>query len=262
MPTCKSGGARSVRALVLVFTVVLVLGAHAQSGRTREWLTWGGDIERTGWNRGETALTRQTVAKLALKWKAQIDKEVSIEIESGNSMLTAPLVAQGVRTPQGQKTVVYTLSASNTLAALDAATGTPLWRRTFDNTVEPRSVPNWICTNMSTATPVIDKAANTLYMLAADGRLHGVDIANGEGKLVPPPAFVTPFSRNWSLNLVDGVLYTTVGRGCGNGPVPGAPAPPPGTLRGAGAPANQAPAADAARGATDRTRRTQRAWRT
>jgi hypothetical protein len=53
---------------------------------------------------------------------------------------------------------------------------------------------------------------------------------------------VTPFSRNWSLNLVDGVLYTTVGRGCGNGPVPGAPAPPPGTIRGAGAP----PQADAA----------------
>ena len=73
-------------------------------------------------------------------------------------------------------------------------------------------------------------------MLAADGRLHGVDLATGEAKVVPPPEFVTPFSRNWSLNLVDGVLYTTVGRGCGNGPVPGAPAPPPGTIRGGGAP--------------------------
>ena len=64
-------------------------------------------------------------------------------------------------------------------------------------------------------------------MLAADGRLHGTDLATGEARVVPPPEFVTPFSRNWSLNLVDGVLYTTVGRGCGNGPVPGAPAPPP-----------------------------------
>ncbi len=94
---------------------------HAQA--SREWLTWGGDPERTGWNRGETTLSRQTVGRLGLKWKTQIDKEVSIEIESGNSMLTTPLVAQGIRTPQGQKTVVYTLSASNTLAALDAATG-------------------------------------------------------------------------------------------------------------------------------------------
>ena len=232
--------------LVLVFCLGGISWAvQAQSGRTREWLTWGGDIERTGWNRGETALSKQTVGRLALKWKTQIDKEVSIEIESGNSMLTAPLVAQGVRTPQGLKTVVYTLSASNTLAALDAATGAAIWRRTFDNTVDPRNAPNWICTNMSTATPVIDKSKNTIYMLAADGRLHGVDLASGEAKLVPPPEFVTPFSRNWSLNLVDGVLYTTVGRGCGNGPVPGAPAPPPGTIRGGGAPAPQGDAAAA-----------------
>lgn len=219
---------------------------QAQSGRSREWLTWGGDIERTGWNRSETALSKQTVGRLALKWKTQIDKEVSIEIESGNSMLTAPLVAQGVRTPQGSKTVVYTLAASNTLAALDAATGATIWRRTFDNTVEPRNTANWICTNVSTATPVIDKSKAIIYMLAADGRLHGVDLATGEARLVPPPEFVTPFSRNWSLNLVDGVLYTTVGRGCGNGPVPGAPAPPPGTIRGGGAPAREgAPAGEA-----------------
>ena len=241
--------------LVLVFSLGGISWAvQAQSGRSREWLTWGGDIERTGWNRGETALSKQSVGRLALKWKTQIDKEVSIEIESGNSMLTAPLVAQGVRTPRGQKTVLYTLAASNTLAALDTATGATIWRRTLDNTVEPRSAANWICTNVSTATPVIDKSKNIIYMLAADGRLHGVDIATGEGKLVPPPEFVTPFSRNWSLNLVDGVLYTTVGRGCGNGPVPGAPAPAPGTIRGGGAgpqtdaaaPAGGAPAREGA----------------
>jgi outer membrane protein assembly factor BamB len=226
---------RAIFLIVAVSLGVVSLALHAQGGRSREWLTWGGDIERSGWNRGETTLSKQSVGRLALKWKTQIDKEVSIEIESGNSMLTAPLVVQGVRTPQGAKTVVYTLAASNTLAALDAATGASIWRRTFDNTVDPATKPNWICTNVSTATPVIDKAKGIIYMLAADGRLHGVDLANGEAKLIPPPQFVTPYSRNWSLNLIDGVMYTTVGRGCGNGPVPGAPAPPAGTIRGGGA---------------------------
>ena len=244
-----------MRATCLI--VVLCFGGiswavQAQTAGSREWLTWGGDPERTGWNRGETVLSKQSVGRLALKWKTQIDKEVSIEIESGNSMLTAPLVAQGVRTPQGPKTVVYTLAASNTLAALDAATGATIWRRTFDNTVDPKSTANWICTNTSTATPVIDKSKNIIYMLAADGRLHGVDLASGEARLVPPPEFVTPFSRNWSLNLVDGVLYTTVGRGCGNGPVPGAPAPPPGTIRGGGAPPPPADAAARAGGTPPR----------
>jgi outer membrane protein assembly factor BamB len=221
----ETAAARSVVGIAILASVaVSSITVHSQGGRSREWLTWGGDAERTGWNRGESALSKQTVGRLELKWKTQIDKDVSIEIESGNSMLTTPLVAQGVRTPQGVRTVVYTLSAANTLAALDAGTGAMLWQRSFDNTVEPRTAANWICTNTSTATPVIDKAKGILYMIAADGRLHGVDLATSQAKLIPPPEFVTPFSRNWSLNLIDGVIYTSVGRGCGNGPVPGAPA--------------------------------------
>jgi outer membrane protein assembly factor BamB len=195
--------------------------AHAQRSLSHEWLTWGGDVERTGWNRAESALSKKTVGRLALKWKTRVDQQVPIEIESGASMLTAPLVAQGIRTRAGTKTLVYTLSAGNTLAALDAATGAIVWHRTIENTVEPGNPANWLCTNTSTATPVIDKASATIYMIAADGRLYGVDLASGERRL--SAEFVPPYSRNWSLNLVDGVVYTTAGRGCGNGPAPGAP---------------------------------------
>jgi outer membrane protein assembly factor BamB len=201
--------------------------AHAQRSAAQEWLTWGGDVERTSWNRVESALSKKTVGQLTLKWKAQIDKQVPLEIESGASMLTGPLVAQGIRTPGGTKTIVYTLSAGNTIAALDAATGAVVWQRTIENTVEPGNPANWLCTNTSTATPVIDKESGTIYMIAADGRLYGLDLASGERKLAAE--FVPPYSRNWSLNLVDGFLYTTVGRGCGNGPAPGAPSLDAGT---------------------------------
>lgn len=231
-----SGLGRHVVAGVCLIAITIGLATIRAQQRSREWLTWGGDAERSGWNRGETALSKSTVGRLVLKWKTQIDQQVPIDIESGNAMLTTPLVAQGVRTPKGSRTVVYTLSASNTIAALDAATGAMLWQRAIDKTVDPRTPPNWICTNMSTATPVIDKASSTIYFISADGRLHGLDLATGAAKLIPPPEFVTPYSRNWSLNLIDGVLYTSVGRGCGNGPVPGAPQPPPGALRGGGAP--------------------------
>ena len=203
------------RALAIASSLALCsLLAQAQSRPSHEWLTWGGDIERTGWNRAESALSKKTVGQLTLKWKTRIDAQVPIDIESGASMLTGPLVAQGVRTPRGTKTLVYTLSSSNTASALDAGTGAVVWQRKIENIVEPANPANWLCTNTSTATPVIDKASGTIYMIAADGRLYGMDLATGERKMTAE--FTPPYSRNWSLNLVDGFLYTTAGRGCGN----------------------------------------------
>jgi outer membrane protein assembly factor BamB len=201
--------------LGVVCLLFLSLSVAAQGPRSREWLTWGGDAVRSGWNRGETSLTKNNIKGLELKWKTQIDKAVPIEIESGASMLTAPLVVEGVRTPQGSKALVLTLAASNTVTALDPATGKIQWQRALPNAVSPSSTANWICTNTSTATPVIDKAKGILYLLGADGRLHSLALGTGQDEL-PPVEFVAPYSRNWSLNLVDGVLYTTVGRGCGN----------------------------------------------
>ena len=204
------------RALAIAGSLALgSLLAQAQGRPPQEWLTWGGDIERTGWNRAESALSKKTVGQLTLKWKTRIDAQVPMDIESGASMLTGPLVAQGVRTPRGTKTLVYTLSSSNTLSALDAGTGAVVWQRKIENIVEPANPANWLCTNTSTATPVIDKASGTIYMIAADGRLYGMDLATGERKMAAE--FTPPYSRNWSLNLVDGFLYTTAGRGCGNG---------------------------------------------
>ena len=205
----------SVVAVCLLASLIV----HAQARKSHDWLTWGGDVERSGWNRSETALSKTSVRNLELKWKTQIDKQVPIEIESGAAMLTAPLVVEGVRTSQGTKSMVLTLAASNTVAALDPATGKIIWQRTFENTVQPANAATWVCTNTSTATPVIDKSKGLVYLISADGRLHGLSLGTGEEELQPVD-FVPPFSRNWSLNLVNGVLYTTVGRGCGNGVAP------------------------------------------
>src|SRR4051794_31985698 len=99
--------------------LVLLPVLAAEDRKSREWLTWGGDRERTGWNRGETAISRKNVGALELKWKTQIDKDVPLDIESGASMLTTPLLVENVKTAQGAKNLTFTLAASNTLAALD-----------------------------------------------------------------------------------------------------------------------------------------------
>jgi outer membrane protein assembly factor BamB len=43
--------------------------------------------------------------------------------------------------------------------------------------------------------------------------LHSLNVVNGEDRTAPVQ-FVPPFSKNWSMNLVDGVLYTATSQGC------------------------------------------------
>jgi hypothetical protein len=50
-------------------------------------------------------------------------------------------------------------------------------------------------------------------VLASDGKLHAFNLVSGED-VVPPMPFVPAFAKMWSMNLVDGVLYTTTSQNC------------------------------------------------
>ena len=89
----------------LTFTLgfLLLTSGSAQDQPIRpshDWLTWGGDPQRTGWAKSENILSKDNVSKLEIKWKAQLDTIPKFEVLS---TLTAPLVVEGVITAQGQK---------------------------------------------------------------------------------------------------------------------------------------------------------------
>ena len=176
-----------------------------------EWLTWGYDQERAGWNRAETELTKDNVSHLELQWKVQLStppKEVVL------STMTSPLVAQ-VRNPQGaEKAFVFVVGSDDTVFAIDSETGKVAWQKQFPNTLTPVSGATWLCSNTQNATPVIDGDAGIIYVSTSDGKLRGLSLWDGEERMAPTD-FTTPFARNWSLNLIDGVIYTTTARGCG-----------------------------------------------
>ncbi len=175
-----------------------------------EWLTWGYDQERTGWNQAETTLAPGNVAQLELKWKAQLPSPSS---EVVLSTLTAPLVAT-VNTPQGPRSRVFVVGSDNTVYSIDSETGKVTWQRRFPNPLTSKQPATWLCSNTQNATPVIDKDSGTIYVSTSDGKLRGLNLADGEDRM-PPADFTTPFARNWSLNLVDGIIYSSTARGCG-----------------------------------------------
>jgi len=177
--------------------------------RAADWTTFGHDPQRTGWAYEESTLTPANVAQLELKWKTQVKNE-----PRSLTALTAPVVASGVVTAQGIKTLVYVAGSADRFFALDASTGNLVWSLNFETHVLPRDEGMWLCPQGVNATPVIDRSTNTIYAVAVDGRLYGMDLGSGKIKY-GPVQFVPAFSKNWSLNLFDGIIYTALSQGCG-----------------------------------------------
>lgn len=189
----------------------LILVSVATAG---DWTTFGHDPQRSGWASEETILNRENVSGLELSWKAKL-KTNAYKL----SALTAPIIASNVSTATGIRDVVYVAGVTGTVFALDARTGEELWTRTFHSVILPGKggyQGTFLCPNGVTATPVIDRSTGILYVIAPDGSLYGLDLSGGNVRY-GPVQFVAPFSKNWSLNLVDGTIYTVLTQGCGGG---------------------------------------------
>ena len=211
---CPNRG-KAAKRLALTRSLALLL-AVSSAAPAADWLTFAHDPQRTGWAIEERGISPETAPHLSLLWKTKVDN-ASFSL----SALTAPVVAENISTKSGSKTVVYVAGISGSLFAVAADTGEELWRYTIKNFVESRKQVyafqgGFLCPNGITATPVIDKSTNTIYVIGADGMLYGLDLGSGFLRY-GPVQFVAPFSKNWSLNLANGKVYTTLSQGCGNG---------------------------------------------
>ena len=201
----------SALAALLLVALSVPLAISAPPPPVSDWLTWGYDQERSGWNRAETTLSKENVPGLALQWSAQLPvppREIAL------STLTAPLVVEGVTTSQGRQTLVFVVGSDDSVFAIDADSGKVVWQKRFPNTLTPPQTATWLCSNTQNATPVIDKQRAIIYLNTSDGKLRGLSLSTGDERMTPAD-FVTPFARNWSLNLIDDVIYSPTARGCG-----------------------------------------------
>ena len=176
------------------------------------WPTWGGDPQRSGWAKDETLISKDSVNSMQLRWKLKLDNQPR-ELNS----LTAPVVINPVYTNHGAETYIVVGGSSDNLFVVDADTGKLVWQKHFTNDAPPqagKAEHDYFCPSALNATPVIGSTGPTVYAISVDGKLHALNIVNGEDRF-PPAQFVPPYSKNWSLNLVADVLYTTTSQGCG-----------------------------------------------
>lgn len=200
------GVAVSTRGLgVFAFIAFITVASMAQMG---QWTTFSHDPQRSGYTPEEHAFSPSNVSSLGLAWKTTVPNEPLFM-----TGLTAPLVVRGVKTPAGDKNLVLVAGSSDHVYALDAETGDLAWKVDLKLIERRPKVGDWLCPNALNATPVIDPARSRAFIVAGDGRLHTLNLADGQPAL-PPAEFVPAYSKMWSLNYVGGILYTSISQGC------------------------------------------------
>jgi outer membrane protein assembly factor BamB len=203
---------------LLPVLLALPAASQAQFGRG-SWTTFGGDAQRSGWNKTEPDLTLESVKHLKLEWSVKLASE-----PKALTNLTAPLVRASTATSKGVKDLVIVAGASNKVFVVDGDTGKIFWDKTLAVEGTPERRDSWLCPNGLTATPVLGPVPRTpgsaapgfgqaIYVLASDGKLHAFNLVSGEDVIAPTP-FVPAFAKAWSMNLVNGLLYTTISQNC------------------------------------------------
>lgn len=210
---------RHLVAVAVLLVAAWTTTAAAQTRPKANWLTDGGDNQRTSWQRNETLLSPETVKGMRLLWKLQLDNPPR-QLHN----LFPPLIVSDVRTPAGLKQIGVVAGVSDNVYGIDLDTGTQIWKRHFDSTFDESKetrAPYTLCPGGLTATPVIGPAkkrgAWIAYVVSWDGRLRQLDVATG-ADVAPAEPFLPPNGKPYGLNLYRNVIYTTTAQGCGGNP--------------------------------------------
>jgi len=139
-----------------------------------DWITDGGNQQRTAWQQDEKILTKDNVKNLKILWKLNLQNK-PIEMHS----LFPPVIVGQLKTSSGPKQVLIEAGIDDNLYAIDVEAGQILWKKHFQYPPPARTgrPGDPLCPTGQTATPVIGPAnasgARTVYALAGDGRLLG-----------------------------------------------------------------------------------------
>ena len=199
-----------------ILTLLLPVALCAQPA---DWLTDGGDVPRSNWQRNEKIISAATAKDIKLLWKIKLPSET----RAMHSLLE-PLIIGRLNTAGGAKEVAIQAGVQDNVWAIDTATGELLWHKHFDSTYADGPGgrgPSVLCPGGMTANVTIGpgKTAGSYVIYAAswDGRLRQLNAADGKD-LVEPRKFMPPNGKPYALSLRDNVIYTHSAQGCGGNP--------------------------------------------
>jgi len=167
-------------------------------------LTYHGDSLRTGWFSAETQLTASNVSSQSFGLLETVALDGRADAE--------PLyVTQQTIAGQGVHNVVYVATEHDSVYAIDADSGSVLWKRTFGEPVPytyKNNDDNVYPVMGILSTPVINRTAGVMYVVADTFNgtvdtftLHAISLSSGSD-------VITPAAITFTGTLSDGTTWT------------------------------------------------------
>jgi outer membrane protein assembly factor BamB len=194
-------GATNTQQVVNVFLRVQPVGQA-----NLDWLMYGYDNARTGFNPVETTIGVGNAKNLHLLWSFDL----------GAVTITQPTVAAGVMINGAPTDILYMGSEHGDLYALNAGTGALIWHKNLGS-------QQTSCGDMPdgvfgiSGTPTLDRFVNLLYIVGGDGMAHALNLKTGaEAQGWPVPVTNDPADEHvyGGVNVLDNRLYAEIASYC------------------------------------------------
>ena len=193
---------------LLVAASTALIAPAVSAAAPGDWATFGYTPGRSGYNPSEQALGPANVGSLREVW--------SVDIGGVNAQ---PLLASGVKlSPTSSVDIVYAGTEGGHFAAVNAANGAVIWKRTLG----VAQVPQCSATYGITSTPVLDRRHGSVYVVDGRGVARELSLATGATRRKWTITTNLGHEHVWSgLTLARGILYVPVGGDCDNPPYRG-----------------------------------------
>ena len=223
-----------------LLALTLICAAHAQV--SSNWTTFGGDPQRSGWERIDPAISKDKVKDLELLWRMKLETQ-----PKGTRPIMPPLIVGRLISYRGFKELAIVGTGSDIVYAIDADLGKMFWQKHLEySSAEPQATgSSCASTAMPTmpaplagrggpgrgaAAPAPAQGAAgrgasafiggggpaSIYAISSDGRLHRLNVSTGDD-MVQPVSVLPANAGAGSLNMVDNVIYT-VTSSCNDAP--------------------------------------------
>jgi outer membrane protein assembly factor BamB len=164
------------------------------------WPAFDGGGQRSGINAAETTITASNVGQLTRLWHQKLPATAD----------GAPVELPDVSTGYGVKTLLFVITTTGSLLAIDAADGRLVWRK---DTSGPK---------FTTSSPALDPSGKFVYSYGLDGKVHKYAVSDGEeatDQTWPAVVTVMPIDEKGSspINIANGYLYMAIAGYPGDG---------------------------------------------